>query len=71
MSHITFGAHTTLAHPDDTGGALTVTDGRHAGGIALLVNYMAGSFVAVAGGGTLVTEAQTERQPLLAHPLHG
>ena len=39
--------------------------------IALLVNYMAGSLVAVADGGTLVTEAQTERQPLLAHPLHG
>jgi hypothetical protein len=36
-----------------------------------LVNYMDGSFVAVADGDTLVTEAQTERQPLLAHPLHG
>jgi hypothetical protein len=32
---------------------------------------MAGSFVAIADRGTLVTEAQTERQPLLAHPLHG
>jgi hypothetical protein len=32
---------------------------------------MAGSLVAVADGATLVTEAQTERQPLLPHPLHG
>jgi hypothetical protein len=51
--------------------ALTASDGRHAGSIVFLVNYMAGSLVAVADGGTLVTEAQTERQPLLAHPLHG
>jgi hypothetical protein len=32
------------------------------GVIALLVNYIAGSFVVV-DGDTLVTEAQTERQP--------
>jgi hypothetical protein len=71
---IAFGAQTTLAYAEtntDTSGTLTVSDGRHAGGIALLVNYMAGSLVAVADGATLVTEAQTERQPLLPHPLHG
>ena len=48
-----------------------MTDGRHAAAIALLGNYMAGSFVAATDGhgGTLVTEApQTERQPLLTHP---
>jgi hypothetical protein len=41
---------------------------RHAAAIALLGNYMAGSFVAAADGhgGTLVTEAQI--QPLLSHP---
>jgi hypothetical protein len=50
---------------------LTVSDGRHAAAIALLGNYMAGSFVATADGhgGTLVTQAQqTEQQPLLTHP---
>ena len=41
--------------------------------IALLGNYMAGSFAAAADGhgGTLVTEAQTGQAPLLAHPPHG
>jgi hypothetical protein len=50
---IAFGAQTTLAYAEtntDTSGTLTVSDGRHAGGIALLVNYMAGSLVAVADG---------------------
>ena len=46
-----------------------MTDGRHAAAIALLGNYIAGSFVAVADGhgGTLITEGQPA-QPLLAHP---
>jgi hypothetical protein len=50
---------------------LTVSDGRHAASIALLGNYMAGSFVTAADGhgGTLVKEApQAEQQPLLTHP---
>ena len=53
-----------------TGGTLTVNDGRHAAAIALLGNYMAGSFVTAADGhgGTLVTEASQAAQPLLARP---
>ena len=52
---------------------LTISDGRHATAIALLGNYMAGTFAATADGhgGTLVTEAQTGQAPLLAHPPHG
>ena len=48
-----------------------MTDGRHAASIALLGNYMAGSFVTTADGhgGTLITEAsQVAQQPLLARP---
>ena len=56
----------------DAGGALTVTDGRHAAAIVLLGNYMAGSLVTTAdgNGGTLLTQAaQTGQQPLLTHPV--
>jgi len=75
LPDIAFGAHTTLAYPANaagTGGTLTVSDGRHTAAIALLGNYMAGSFVAVADGhgGTLITQGQTA-QPLLTHPPHG
>jgi hypothetical protein len=51
-----------------------VSDGRHTAAIALLGNYMAGSFVAVADGhgGTLVTETNAQQPPLLlTHPPHG
>ena len=63
LPDIAFGAQTTLAYSENatgTGGTLTVSDGRHAAAIALLGNYMAGSFVAAADGhgGTLVTQAQ-------------
>jgi autotransporter passenger strand-loop-strand repeat protein len=53
-----------------TGGALTVSDGRHTAAVALLGNYIAGSFVIAADGhgGTLVTEAQTGTAPLLTRP---
>ena len=74
LPNIAFGAHTTLAYSEnsaDTGGTLTVTDGRHAASIALLGNYMAGSFVTAADGhgGTLVNETPlSEQQPLLTHP---
>jgi hypothetical protein len=71
LSDIAFGAQTTLAYLENaagTGGTLTVSDGRHTASIALLGNYIAGSFVATADGhgGTLVTQAQ--QQPLLTHP---
>ena len=62
LPNIAFGAQTTLAYAANAagdGGMLTVSDGRHAAAIALLGNYMAGSFVTAADGhgGTLVTEA--------------
>jgi hypothetical protein len=43
-----------------------VSDGRHAASIALLGNYMAGSFVTTADGhgGTLLTQAAQTAQPL-------
>ena len=74
LPSIAFGAHTTLGYTEnstDTGGALTVSDGAHAASIALLGNYIAGSFVATADGhgGTLVSAAaQVAQQPLLAKP---
>ena len=77
LPDIAFGAQTTLAYAanaDGTGGTLTVSDGRHAASIALLGNYMAGSFVTAADGhgGTLLTEAsQLAQAPLLAQPRPG
>jgi hypothetical protein len=74
LPDIAFGAQTTLAYSENatgTGGTLTVSDGRHAAAIALLGNYMAGGFIAAAGGhgGTLTTQTQhTPPQPLLTHP---
>jgi hypothetical protein len=72
LPDIAFGAHATLPYSQNvsgTGGTLMVGDGRHAAAIALLGNYMAGSFVAVTDGhgGTLITEGQNG-QPLLTHP---
>jgi hypothetical protein len=71
LPDVAFGAQTTLGYAEngaDTGGTLPVTDGRHAAAVALLGNYMAGSFVTGADGhgGTLITERQTG-QPLLTH----
>jgi hypothetical protein len=73
LPDIAFGAQTTLAYAENgarIGGTLTVTDGRHAAAIALLGNYMAGSFFTAADGhgGTLVTEAQPQQQTLLTRP---
>jgi hypothetical protein len=47
-----------------------VADGGHAASIALLGNHMAASFVAAAFGhsGTLTTDAQAGRTPLLSRP---
>ena len=76
LPNIAFGAQTTLAYTENaagTGGTLTVGDGRHAATVALLGNYMAGSFVITADGhgGTLVSEAQAQQQLLLTNPRHG
>ncbi len=74
LPNIAFGAQTTLAQSQigaDTGGTPTVTDGRDAAAIALLGNYMAGSFVAAADGhgDTLGTETLPAHQPPpLSHP---
>jgi serralysin len=70
---IAFGGHRALGFAEsatNAGGTLTVSDGQHAASIALLGNYIAGSFVGAADGhgGTLVTEAQTGQPPLLSHP---
>jgi hypothetical protein len=76
LPNIAFGPQTTLAYTAnaaDAGGTLTVSDGRHAASVALLGNYMAGSFAAMGDGhgGTLVVEAQqADQQLLLAHALH-
>ena len=56
---VAFGSNTTLgyaANSSNTGGTLTVSDGTHTANIALLGQYMAGSFVMSANGfgGTLV-----------------
>ena len=73
LPDIAFGAQTTLAYTENgarIGGTLTVTDGRHAAAIALLGNYMAGSFVTAADGhsGTLVTQMQqAPPQPMPTH----
>ena len=47
-----------------------VGDGRHAAAIALLGDYMAGSFVTADDGhcGTLVTNTAQAESPALAHP---
>jgi hypothetical protein len=71
LPDIAFGAQTTLAYAANaagTGGILTVSDGRHAASIALLGNYVAGSFVITADGhgGTLLTEASQSAQQFLA-----
>jgi hypothetical protein len=70
---ITFGAQATLAYSELSPATdLGATGGRYAAAIALLGNYMAGSFATTAGGngGALVSAAQTQ-QPLLTHPAHG
>jgi hypothetical protein len=76
LPNIAFGAQTTLAYAanaNGNGGTLTVSDGRHAASIALLGNYMAGSFAVTADGhgGTLLTEASQNAPMLLAQPRHG
>ena len=77
LPNITFGAKTTLAYSENSFVAWNgfgMTDGRHAATIALLGNYMAGSFATTAGGGggTLISGTpQPEQQSLLTHPPHG
>jgi fibronectin-binding autotransporter adhesin len=73
LPDIAFGAEMTLAYSQnraETGGTLAAIDGRHAATLALLGNYMAGSFAATPDGhgGALVIDAQAGPAPLLTHP---
>ena len=74
LPDIAFGAQTTLAYAENgtgNGGTLTVTDGRHAATIALLGNYMAGSFLATADGHGVTFVSSTphiQQLPQLTHP---
>ena len=71
---ITLGAQTTLAYSElSPATGLGATQGRYAAAIALLCNYMAGSFATAAGnGGMLISGTpQAEQQALLTHPPHG
>ena len=71
MSDIAAGAHMTLAYSENSNApSLGATEGRFAAALALLGNYMAGSFVAAGDGhgGALVTQAQPLQLPLLTRP---
>jgi len=76
LAQIGFGAETTLgysANAAGAGGTLCLSDGVHAASIALLGNYVAGSFATAADGhsGTLITEAeQSAHGPSLTSPRH-
>jgi len=75
VSDITSGADTTLAYSENnTAPSLGATEGRYAAALALLGNYMAGTFATTAGGqgGTLISGTpQAEQQSLLTRPPHG
>jgi autotransporter passenger strand-loop-strand repeat protein/T5SS/PEP-CTERM-associated repeat protein len=71
-SGIDFGALKTLvSETNSTAGALPLANDTHTAAIALLVNYMASTFVTGGEGhdSTFVTEAlKSDQPPLLAHP---
>jgi len=72
LPNIAFGVQTTLAYSQNAnsiGSTVTGKGDRLATAIALLGNYIAGSFASASDAHyTLVGEAQTQSQPLLAHP---
>jgi hypothetical protein len=78
LSDISFGADINLgfsANADNTGGALTVSDGMHTANLALLGQYAAAGFATAPdqGGGTLVTYTAAQGggdAALLSVPLH-
>ena len=65
-------APTYTPNADNSGGTLTVTDGQHTANIALLGQYMAGSFATSADGhgGTLITDPPPSTQPPSLIPPH-
>jgi hypothetical protein len=71
VADIATGAPTTLAYSENSNApSLGAAEGRFAAALALLGNYMAGSFVAATDGhgATLVTQVQQPQQPLLTRP---
>jgi hypothetical protein len=73
LSDIAFAANTTLgysANNNNSGGALTVSDGINTANIAMLGQYMASMFVTASDGhgGTLITEPPPSQQQLLTQP---
>jgi hypothetical protein len=74
LADLAFGKNTTLgyaANSSNTGGTLTVSDGTHTANIALLGQYMAGSFVMSADGfgGTHIQDPPPATLTL-THPQH-
>jgi PDZ domain len=72
LTDVAFGASTTLGYSANgagTGGMLSINDGSNSANIALLCNYIAGSFVAAndGHGGTMITDPATiaSNQPQL------
>jgi hypothetical protein len=72
LTDVAFGASTTLGYSANgagTGGMLSINDGSNSANIALLCNYIAGSFVAAndGHGGTVITDPATiaSNQPQL------
>ena len=62
LADVGYGAKSTLGYlvnSNNTGGALTLNDGTHTATLALLGQYIAGSFVAASDGhgGTFLSEA--------------
>jgi hypothetical protein len=76
LADLAFGKNTTLgyaANSSNTGGTLTVSDGTHTANIALLGQYMAGSFVMSADGfgGTHIQDSSPATlTQALTHPQH-
>ena len=77
LADVGYGAKSTLgylANSNNTGGTLTINDGTHTATLALLGQYIAGSFIAASDGhgGTLVSDealsASATQTPVVTHP---
>jgi len=75
LGDVGYGAKSTLgylANSNNTGGTLTISDGTHTATLALLGQYIAGSFVAASDGhgGTLVSDEvlSATQTPVVTHP---
>jgi hypothetical protein len=63
-------ASATVATLNNTGGGAAATDGAHAANLAVLVQFMASSFVTAgdAHGTAPITDPASNQQPLLTQP---